>query len=126
MKRLTKKIKDCGRTISYVSSGDCKDIWNTPRWFVGNAIDRLSELEDILGDDYDLIRLREIVEADRDGRLEIFSPEGPPTVFYIPDYEDGLCLKDVSGLISKEEFEKVLKEVKEEVEGEYKEVAEND
>ena len=66
------------------------------------------------------------MEADREGRLEIFSPEGPPTVFYIPDYEDGLCLKDASGLISKEEFEKVLKEVKEEVEGEYKEVAEND
>ena len=125
MKRLTKKIKECGRTISYVSSGDCKDIWNTPRWFVGNAIDRLSELEDILGDDYDLIRLREIVEADREGRLEIFSPEGPPTVFYIPDYEDGLCLKDVSGLISKEEFEKVLKEVREEFERGHKEVAEN-
>ena len=45
-------------------------------------------------------------------------------MFYIPDYEDGLCLKDVSGLISKEEFEKVLKEVKEEVEEEHKEVAE--
>ena len=112
--------------MPYVSADDCFDIWSVPKKFMGNAIDRLSELEDILGDDYDLDRLREIVEADREGRLEIFSPEGPPAVFYIPDYEDGLCLKDVSGLISKEEFEKVLKEVKEEVEGEYKEVAEND
>lgn len=66
-------------------------------------------------------RLRELVGADREGRLEIFSSEGPPTVFYIPDYEDGLCLKDVSGLISKEEFEKVHKRVKEEFERDHKE-----
>lgn len=33
---------------------------------------RLLEIEDILGDDYDLERLRELVEADRDGRLYMF------------------------------------------------------
>lgn len=93
---------------------------------VSAGVDWMCEVFDLLHDEKNgkilsIDRLREIVEADRDGRLEIFSPEGPPTVFYIPDYEDGLCLKDVSGLISKEEFEKVLKEVKEEVEGEYKE-----
>ena len=98
---------------------------------VSAGVDWMCEVFDLLHDEKNgkilsIDRLREIVEADREGRLEIFSPEGPQTVFYIPDYEDGLCLKDVSGLISKEEFEKVLKEVKEEVEGEYKEVAEND
>ena len=98
---------------------------------VSSGVDWMCEVFDFLHDEKNgkilsIDRLREIVEADREGRLEIFSPEGPPAVFYIPDYEDGLCLKDVSGLISKEEFEKVLKEVKEEVEGEYKEVAEND
>lgn len=35
------------------------------------AIDRLASIEDILGDDYDLYRLRELVEADRDGRCII-------------------------------------------------------
>ena len=35
---------------------------------------RLREIEDILGDDYDLDRLRELVEADRDGRCVVPAP----------------------------------------------------
>lgn len=34
-------------------------------------VDRLGTIEDILGDDYDLDRLRELVEADRDGRCVV-------------------------------------------------------
>lgn len=34
---------------------------------------RLAAIEDILGDDYDLDRLRELVDADRDGRCKITS-----------------------------------------------------
>ena len=33
--------------------------------------DRLGAIEDILGDDYDLDRLRELVEADKDGRCVV-------------------------------------------------------
>ena len=33
-----------------------------------SAIERLATIEGILGDDYDLARLRELVEADREGR----------------------------------------------------------
>lgn len=33
--------------------------------------ERLKAIEDILGDDYDLDRLRELVEADRDGRCVV-------------------------------------------------------
>ena len=33
--------------------------------------DSLAAIEDILGDDYDLDRLRELVEADRDGRCVV-------------------------------------------------------
>lgn len=33
--------------------------------------DRLGAIEEILGDDYDLDRLRELVEADRDGRCVV-------------------------------------------------------
>ena len=35
------------------------------------AVNRLGEIEDILGDDYDLDRLRELVQADRDGRCVV-------------------------------------------------------
>lgn len=36
---------------------------------------RLKEIEDILGDDYDLDRLKELVEADREGRCEVIPRE---------------------------------------------------
>lgn len=36
---------------------------------------RLSMIEDILGDDYDLDRIRNLVEADREGRCIIFPPQ---------------------------------------------------
>lgn len=37
----------------------------------GPHVDRLAAIEDILGDDYDLDRLRELVEADREGRCVV-------------------------------------------------------
>lgn len=41
--------------------------------------ERLKAIEDILGDDYDLDRLRELVEADRDGRCVVLPlKEGNP------------------------------------------------
>ena len=33
--------------------------------------ERLCDIEDILGDDYDLARLRELVTADKDGRCKV-------------------------------------------------------
>lgn len=36
-----------------------------------SAIERLATIEDILGDDYDLDRLRQLVQADRDGRCVV-------------------------------------------------------
>ena len=38
------------------------------------AVDRLSAVEDILGDEYDLDRLRELVQADREGRCVVIHP----------------------------------------------------
>ena len=35
---------------------------------VYNAVYRLREIENILGDDYDLEHLKELVEADREGK----------------------------------------------------------
>lgn len=49
---------------------------NGEAWYsdIGTEADRLhfiANIEDILGDDYDLDRLRELVEADRDGRCVV-------------------------------------------------------
>ena len=66
MERLTKEGKfcdviECELTPggSFCERGTCTErrLW-----------ERLSSIEDILGDDYDLDRLRELVEADRGGR----------------------------------------------------------
>lgn len=35
-------------------------------------VERLQDIENILGDDYDLDRLRELVEADKQGRVKIY------------------------------------------------------
>lgn len=50
--------------------------------------DRLGKIEDILGDDYDLERLREIIQADRDGRCGIQPCRVGETVHEIR-YHDG-------------------------------------
>lgn len=40
------------------------------------VIERLASIEDILGEDYDLDRLRELVEADREGRCVVMPCSG--------------------------------------------------
>lgn len=47
---------------------------------------RLLEVEDILGEDYDLDRLRELVEADREGRCFVSDVKIGGEVFYIPKF----------------------------------------
>lgn len=54
---------------------------NGEAWYsdAGTEADRLhfiADMEDILGDDYDLDRLRELVEADRDGRCVVLPVRG--------------------------------------------------
>ena len=39
---------------------------------IAKAFDRLAAIEDILGDEYDLDRLRELAQADREGRVHIY------------------------------------------------------
>ena len=41
---------------------------------VDDAVLRLAAIEDILGDEYDLDRLRELVQADREGRCVVIHP----------------------------------------------------
>lgn len=64
----------------------------------GQDVDRLGEIEDILGDDYDLDRLRELVEADKDGRCIVL----PCKTVFVPTWDsgpgcDGNCPKGFYG-----------------------------
>lgn len=43
---------------------------------IARAFDRLAAIEDILGDEYDLDRLRELVQADREGRGVVLPCKG--------------------------------------------------
>ena len=43
---------------------------------VGAIVRRLAAIEDILGDEYDLDRLRELAQADRDGRCVVLPVRG--------------------------------------------------
>lgn len=69
-KNLTKECNDpwdyCG--LDSVCKRDCHKP--TP-CKLPKIVHRLAEIEDILGDDYDLERLRELVEADREGQCVV-------------------------------------------------------
>ena len=71
MKRLTKYI--CGHAHGAEGLRDDNLTGNYCRGeFEATAIvDRLAAIEDILGDEYDLERLRELAEADREGRCVV-------------------------------------------------------
>ena len=58
MKRLTERRKNGAINVRYATEHE-------------TAIHRLATIEDILGDEYDLDRLRELAEADREGRCVV-------------------------------------------------------
>lgn len=55
--------------------------------------DRLAAIEDILGDEYDIDHLRELVEAEREGQL---SPVKPGDVLYEIDPGHGIVKHSIS------------------------------
>ncbi len=61
MKRLTERLENGVINVKYASQHE-------------TAIHRLVTIEDILGDEYDLDRLRELVQADREGRCVVIHP----------------------------------------------------
>ena len=81
MERLTERLGNNVINVKYASQHE-------------NAIHRLATIEDILGDEYDLGRLRELAEADREGRCVVLprlepgqgdppgelGPPGPPGI----------------------------------------------
>lgn len=78
VERVTKKDADG----HYYMSGDgIFSDWGVPEKFEGEDVDAVGTIEDILGDTYDLDRLRELVEADSDGRCMVL-PFLPPKVMW--------------------------------------------
>ena len=70
MKRLTEyTIPETG--FSVVSKEKYKRIMMEEKPSVEKVYNRLKKIEDILGDNYDLARLREIVDADREGQCVV-------------------------------------------------------
>ncbi len=74
MKRLTEYVNFLGGALPVVKNGP-----------IYRAVDRLASIEDILGDEYLLGRLEELMEADKQGRIKILDghpdpvgPTGPP------------------------------------------------
>lgn len=55
-----------------------------------------------------LDRLRELAEADREGRCVVFV-SGYPVVSIYRKAEDGLCIREVSGVITEEEYKAALR-----------------
>ena len=60
---------ECGEVCQRQDDGGCATC---P---IARAFDRLAVIEDILGNEYDLDRLRELVQADREGRCVVL-PDG--------------------------------------------------
>ena len=94
MKRLT--IRTNKASISF----ECESV--------GDIVRRLASIEDILGDEYDLDELREMAQAKREGRCVVFV-SGYPVVSIYGKAEDGLCIREVSGVITEEEYKAALR-----------------
>lgn len=77
MKRLTEKrfgknvipLRQNGKIKWSICSAGMGDA--PTKYLYGDHADRLAAIEDILGDEYDLDRLRELAQADREGRCFI-------------------------------------------------------
>lgn len=70
MERLTERLENGAINVKYASQHE-------------TAIHRLAAIEDILGDEYDLDELREMVQAKREGRCVVLPKDG--MVYYIEE-----------------------------------------
>lgn len=72
MERLTDKLRGLCLSCELSIDDDCDHLDHKEFCANSKRYDRLAAIEDILGDNYDLDQLRELVEADRDGRIKIY------------------------------------------------------
>ena len=78
MERLTKTFEENGKLFACLPECEHRCVYGWNEYNAGcrcskftKILKRLAIIEDILGDNYDLDRLRELVEADRDGRCVV-------------------------------------------------------
>lgn len=90
MERLTEVITDVfGETRVVLSEPSKNSICNgclfpseCDRCSLYKAIKKLNDIENILGDEYDLARLRELAQADREGRCVVMSCQPGDKISY--------------------------------------------
>ncbi len=90
MERLTAKNKH-GKPI----------IKDWPNYMEFDIINRLAAIEDILGDEYDLDELKEMVQAKREGRCVVLNMPRKPLVWGDDDQNTCLCFycgRDLMGI----------------------------
>lgn len=93
MKRLAYDFCVAGNQCWQIKGADnleCREVcqqmeekWGCKACPIANAFNRLAAIENILGDDYDLDRLRELLQADREKRCFVFTKDG--MVYYIEE-----------------------------------------
>lgn len=100
MERYTKKNYE-GNGYHLICSGSCVTLNCGDCGILDKIVDRLATLEDILGDDYALDRLRELAQADRDERCVVLDMPRKPLVWGNDEQNTCLCPdcgKDLMGL----------------------------
>ena len=77
MERLTYRLEDQygNPTDSIILESDLIFLNSSEKW--KKVLSRLAAIEDILGDEYDLERLRELAQADREGLVHIIQGPDP-------------------------------------------------
>lgn len=121
MKRLTEyTIPETG--FSVVPQEKYKRILMEEKPSVEKIYNRLKKIEDILGDEYDMDRLQELVEGDRDGRCVMLPCKVGTPIYYWVDkgtkyqtlFQKKFCLEDANLIgrkyfLTKEDAEAALK-----------------
>lgn len=81
MERLTEMFEESGEKFACLPECKVSCIYGWTKENSGcrcdkfaKILDRLSAIEEILGDDYDLDRLKELAQADREGRCAVLLP----------------------------------------------------
>lgn len=95
MERLTKRfegIEEASLSCERCGKNAIYECWSQENC-TQTAVDRLASIEDILGDTYDLDRLRELVEAGKDGRCVVLPCKYGERVYcvYTKQEEDYGC-----------------------------------
>ena len=87
MKRLTERLPNGVIRVNFIEAKE-------------NAVSRLAAIEDILGGEYDLDRLRELARADREGRCVVLPCKVGDTIWRI--------VKDANPHITKDKCTDIL------------------